>query len=119
MLAPVLSLIAEYVALYFKSVITSTYPDPANPPKEFAAFRMADMSAPDIGGLLAKLSDQLLLTGTVAPAPAAAPAADAQGHLWIRLLSAAQQAIGNFGCAWSLKINSGPLTAELHSCTKQ
>jgi hypothetical protein len=111
-------------------VVTSTYPDLAHPPKEFAAFRLADMSAADISGLLAKLSDQLLLTGTVTPPPAApgapaataaaqAPAADAQGHLWIRLLSAAQQAIGNFGCAWSLKINSGPLTAELHSCTKQ
>jgi hypothetical protein len=103
-------------------VITSTYPDLTHPPKEFAAFRLADMSPTDISGLLAKLSDQLLLTGSAAPAalpPAVPPPADTEGHLWIRLLSAAQQVLGNFGCAWSLKINSGPLTAELHSCTKQ
>jgi hypothetical protein len=73
------------------------------------------MNPLDISGLLAKLSDQLLLQGKVV----SDTAPGSQGHLWIRILTAAQQVIGNFGCAWSLKIDTGVLSADLHSCEKQ
>lgn len=96
-------------------VIMASYPDESNLPQEFATFRLAKMTLPDVSGLLGKLSDQLLLQGKVDPAAIS----EVQGRLWIRLLSAAQQVIGNFGCAWSFKINTGVLSAELHSCQKQ
>jgi hypothetical protein len=95
-------------------VIMANYPDESNLPKEFAAFQLGLMSPTDISGLLAKLSDQLLLTGKLDPTQTA----DVQGRLWIRLLSAAQRVIGDFSCAWSLKIATGLLSAELHSCQK-
>jgi len=96
-------------------VIMASYPDESNLPKDFAVFQLGLMSPTDISGLLAKLSDQLLLTGKVDPAQVT----DVSGRLWIRLLSAAQQVIGNFSCAWSLKIATGVFSAELHSCQKQ
>lgn len=96
-------------------VVMSAYPDENHLPTEFAAFQLAQMNAQDISSLLAKLSDQLLLQDKVTQQPATTDPAP-QAHLWIRLLSAAQQVIGNFGCAWSLKIDTGVLTAELHSC---
>lgn len=96
-------------------IIMASYPDESNLPKDFAAFQLGLMSPTDISALLVKLSDQLLLTGRVEPAQLA----EVPGRLWIRLLSAAQQVIGNFGCAWSLKVDTGVLSAELHSCQKQ
>lgn len=96
-------------------IIMASYPDESNLPKDFAAFQLGLMSPTDISSLLVKLADQLLLTGKVEPAQVA----EDQGRLWIRLLSAAQQVIGNFGCAWSLKVDTGVLSAELHSCQKQ
>jgi hypothetical protein len=36
--------------------------------------------------------------------------------LWVRLLTATQQTIDGFGCAWSFKINAGPVSADLKSC---
>lgn len=95
-------------------VIMASYPDEKNLPRDFAAFQLGQMNPPDISGLLAKLSDQLLLQGKVE----SAPVAESKGHLWIRLLSATQQVIGTFGCAWSLKIDTGVLSADLHSCQK-
>jgi hypothetical protein len=97
-------------------VVMTRYPDEADVPKDFAAFQLAKMGPQDISGLLAKLSDQLLLQNrVVVPDSPSEP----QGQLWIRLLSATQQIIGNFGCTWSLKINTGVLSADLHSCQKQ
>jgi len=42
-------------------VVMATYPDEANLPTDFAVFQLTKMSPHDISGLLAKLSDQLLL----------------------------------------------------------
>jgi hypothetical protein len=95
-------------------VVMANYPDESSLPKDFAAFQLAQMTPSDISGLLAKLADQLLLQNKIDPAALSEP----QGHLWIRLLSAAQNVIGNFGCAWSLKIDTGVLSADLHSCQK-
>ena len=126
-------------------VITTTRPDeshlPSGVPDGTGVFALGDLSATQISSLLAKLTDSLLLTGKVdssiasagppdpnaqstaagstVPASAASgttlPAA-ASGAIWIRILSATQELIGEFGCAVSLKVNAGPLQADLKSC---
>jgi len=95
-------------------VVMGSYPDEAAVPKDFAAYQLAKMAPQDISGLLAKLSDQLLLQNKVGPDSSPEP----PGQLWVRLLSATQQLIGKFGCTWSFKINTGVLSADLHSCQK-
>jgi len=106
-------------------VITSTYPDEAHLssglPLDSAVYKLGDMSPPNISKLLATLTDQLIATGKVAPPPTAADASATQPpppppSLWIRLLTATQQTINSFGCAWSFKIDAGPVSADLKSC---
>jgi len=91
-------------------VVTANYPDESNFPKQFAVFELGKLSPSDISSLLAKLTDQLVLQGRVDPGP------ETQERLWIRLLEAAQHLIGNFECKWSFKIETGVLSADLHSC---
>lgn len=93
-------------------VVTSSYPDEANPPKDFAVFELGNMSSSDLTKLLENLTDQLVLQGKVA---AESPNNQAPA-LWVRLLDAAQRAIGSFGCAWTLKVQTGIINADLHSC---
>jgi hypothetical protein len=100
-------------------VVTSTYPDEAHLsdglPKNSAVYKLGDMAPPDISALLAKLTDQLIASGKVdnlGPGPASTPPA----KLWVQLLAATQQTINSFGCAWSFKINAGPVSADLKSC---
>lgn len=90
-------------------LITSSYPDENNLPRDFAVFELGQMSSSEISSLLTKLNDQLVVQGKV-------QVDEPQEHLWIRLLAAAQQTIGSFGCAWSLKIETGFLNADLHPC---
>jgi len=101
-------------------VITSTYPNEtklsSGLPENSAVYRLGDMSPPDISSLLAKLTDQLIANGKVNTTPTddATPAPPVS--LWVRLLTATQQTINSFGCAWSFKINAGPVSADLKSC---
>jgi hypothetical protein len=108
-------------------VITSSYPDEgklsAGLPANSAVYKLGDMTPTDISSLLAKLTDSLVETGKVPvaasgiPAPGAAIASAAPpDSLWVRLLTATQQTINGFGCAWSFKINAGPVSADLKSC---
>jgi hypothetical protein len=108
-------------------VITSSYPDEdelsAGLPANSAVYKLGDMTPTDISSLLAKLTDSLVETGKVPvaasgiPAPGAAIASMAPpDSLWVRLLTATQQTINGFGCAWSFKINAGPVSADLKSC---
>jgi hypothetical protein len=111
-------------------VITSTYPDESNLssglPPDTAVYRLGDMSPPEITKLLASLTDQLVASGRVeAPATTPPPSGSPVGaegppppppSLWVRLLAATQQTINTFGCAWSVKINAGPVSADLKSC---
>lgn len=102
-------------------VITSTYPDEANLssglPPDTAVYKLGDMSPTDISKLLATLTDQLIASGKVAaPAATATQPPPPPPSLWVRLLTATQQTINSFGCAWSFKINAGPVTADLKSC---
>jgi hypothetical protein len=115
-------------------VITSTYPDESKlssgPPPDTAVYKLGDMSPPDITKLLTSLTDQLIASGRVeAPATALPTSGNEAGggapvppppppppSLWVRLLAATQQTINTFGCAWSVKINAGPVSADLKSC---
>lgn len=101
-------------------VITSTYPDEAHLsaglPKDSAVYKLGDMAPPDISALLAKLTDELIASGKI-DNPSDTPAATKPAtKLWVQLLAATQQTINSFGCAWSFKINAGPVTADLKSC---
>lgn len=98
-------------------LITSDYPDLARPTQNFAVFDLGDMKPNEISGLLAKITDQLLLQGRVSK-PVPAPGVGTGDGLFIRILSAAQQILRSCGCAWSLKITGGPLEAKFNPCGK-
>jgi hypothetical protein len=95
-------------------VVTSTYPDESDfssgLPKDSAVFELGNMESTQISKLLAKLTDELVEKGHVESTPEAPQAR------WVRLLGAVQQTINKFGCAWSFKIDAGPVKADLQSC---
>jgi hypothetical protein len=104
-------------------VITSTYPDESHLstglPKNSAIYKLGDMAPPDISALLAKLTDELIASGSVdnpGGNPGGTPAPAPPAKLWVKLLAATQQTINSFGCAWTFKINAGPVSADLKSC---
>lgn len=113
-------------------VVTITRPDEANLSKDLpdgtAEFQLGNLTAAQISTLLSKLTDSLVLTGKVDPSLFAKPATNTTGTadpspppplgpaLWIRMLAATQEIIGEFGCAVSLKVNAGPLSADVKSC---
>jgi hypothetical protein len=98
-------------------VVTTVYPDESSLssglPKGSAVYGLGNMSPKEISGLIAKLTDDLVEKGRVEvpTATAAAPLA-----LWVRLLDATQRTINSFGCAWTFKIEAGPVNADLHAC---
>jgi len=98
-------------------VVTTVYPDESSLspglPKGSAVYGLGNMNPKEISALLAKLTDDLVEKGRVdsPPATAAAPLA-----LWVRLLDATQRTINSFGCAWTFKIEAGPVNADLHAC---
>jgi hypothetical protein len=105
-------------------VITSTYPDEqhlsAGLPVNSAVYKLGNMTPPEISSLLAKLTDELVTSGKVDnkdTTPASTPTTPPPTtKLWVQLLAATQQTINSFGCAWSFKINAGPVSADLRSC---
>ena len=122
-------------------VVTTGRPDETSLqtglPDNSAVFKLGDMQPSNISALLAKLTDSLVLSGKVDstvgsqpstdsgpgdPAahpttpPASSNASAASSALWIRMLNATQQIINDFGCAWTFKLDAGPLSADLKSC---
>jgi hypothetical protein len=98
--------------------VTTRYPDEMKTlsnepisPKDYAYFELAKMNPKDVSDLLLRLTDQLVIEGRIHD-----PSSEAEGGLWVRLLEVAQRAIGSFGCAWTFKVQTGLLTAELHAC---
>jgi hypothetical protein len=73
------------------------------------------MTPPNISALLAKLTDELIASGKV-DNPTGRPTTPPPARLWVQLLAVTQQTINSFGCAWSFKINAGPVSADLKSC---
>jgi len=116
-------------------VITASYPNEAAMPNERAVFELGSLGSTEIGVLLGKLADDLLLTNTVprpttrnAPVAGTAPAtasdssvkttasSTATSSVWIRLLEGAQRNMKGFGCRVNLRITTGVLSAEVREC---
>ncbi len=101
-------------------VITSVYPDESHLssglPKGGAVYSLGNMTPKDISSLLAKLTDELIQKGRVEGPPATTAAVATPLALWVRLLDATQRIINSFGCAWTFKIDAGPVNADLHAC---
>ena len=51
--------------------------------------------------------------------PATSPPNAIKPAKWVELLSSVQQLINKFGCAWSFKVDAGPVKANLHSCNSK
>jgi hypothetical protein len=96
-------------------LVLSSYPDATKVSRDYAYFSLGSMSPSQVSSLLATLTDDLLIGGRVPSSTEAAPPRASPG-LWIRLLEAAQQALGSFGCAWSFKVQTGALEADLRPC---
>jgi hypothetical protein len=106
-------------------LVITTYPDesllssriPPHLPEKSAVYKLGTMSPEDISKLLAKITDGLVKRGQIedllSNPPSVAP------PLWARLLEVTQQTIKSFGCAWSFKIDAGPVKADLHSCPSE
>ena len=98
-------------------IVTTVCPDEtslsADLPKGSAVYSLGNMSSTDISGLLAKLTDELVATGHVENSPTTGTP---QLALWVRLLGATQRMLNSFGCAWTFKIEAGPVNADLHAC---
>jgi hypothetical protein len=95
-------------------VVTSKYPDESDLSsglgKDTAVFALGNMESEQISKLLATITDDLVEKGHVEIA--------SEGHeaRWVSLLGAVQRTINKFGCAWSFKIDAGPVKADLQAC---
>ena len=114
-------------------VITAAYPDEAAMPNERAVFELGGLRSPEIGALISKLADDLLLTDAVPASttgnpPAASTRSGATANttaalsstpsFWTRLLASAQRNMIGFGCHVNLHITTGLLSAEVRECPK-
>ena len=101
-------------------IIVSTYPDYPDGTKasgDYAHYALGAMEPKEISKLLAKLTDQLLLTGKVArqdTVPIQPPLL--QDPLWVRVLEATRQGMVNSGCAWTFELNVGNVKTGLRPC---
>jgi hypothetical protein len=104
-------------------VVTTSFPDEQNlsknlPPNN-CVFTLGGMTQQQASSLISKLTDRLLLGARVESAGVSAPAANSPAQppgLWVRLMTAVQQSLNEFGCAWTVKIDAGAVKADLHSC---
>jgi len=107
-------------------VVTSTYPDlsqsQGKPPANSAWFALGAMKPSEISDLLAQLADQLVanapVNGTAKPSPVSDAPAPAGSSWDKRLLAATQSLMNRLGCAWTLKVETEVVKAELQACTK-
>jgi hypothetical protein len=103
-------------------VVTLEYPDLTDFPKDRAVFSLGRLPPRQLAQLLNRLTDELLIDGTVAElrdppsrATSSSPATVPPGF-WIRLLEGTRRAMTNVGCATSLKVDAGFLSAEVKGC---
>jgi hypothetical protein len=106
-------------------VVTSEYPDEDHlslgMPKDSATLTLDHMNRDQIGTLLDGLSAGLTVNQSVSTpvqSQVVVPGSDA-APMWASLLAAIQGTINSFGCAWTFKVDAGPLKADLHSCRAQ
>ena len=100
-------------------VITSTYPDEAHLshglPKDSAVYKLGDMAPPDISSLSGKTHRRAYCQWQ-SRQPGSRTRLQTSRQTLVQLLAATQQTINSFRCAWSFKINAGPVSADLKSC---
>ncbi len=89
-------------------LVTTAYPDLGTPTGEFAEYDLGKLDSNEIAETLAKITDQLQQGRVNEPSDS----------LFVRLLVAAQRVVQSNICAWSVKINSGPLQADYDPCKK-
>jgi hypothetical protein len=106
-------------------VVTSQYPDEDRltpiSASDNAVFALGSMKRSDIESLLEGLSGSIRNAKQEAPAtqPAQPGQTATQPSMWVTMLTAVQQTISKFGCAWTFKIDAGPVKADLQSCKPQ
>ena len=103
-------------------LITTDRPGVDSVPPAHGVFELGNLQPEQIEALLLKLTD-VLMTGRAADTfgrdPAAAVAASdpaAATGFWIRMLEGARRSIIGFGCAISVRIDTGVFSAELREC---
>jgi len=103
-------------------VVTSTYPEQESLggelPKNSALFELGAMKPSEVSDLLAHLADQLVANRLPSQATATSPQPAAPLSWDVRLLGAVQQLLNRLGCAWTFKIETEGVKAELQSCSK-
>jgi hypothetical protein len=115
-------------------VVTMAYPDLKAFPRERAVSTLGGLPPAELARLLNRLTDELLLEGTVeaarraaapppgvTPPPSSLPApigTNASG-LWLQLLESARRSMIGFGCNVKMQINTGILSAEVRGCAPQ
>lgn len=99
-------------------VVTAAYPELTGFPKDRAIFTLGGLPPAELAKLLNRLTDELLLHGTLpTTASATPPAAATDGPgLWVRLLEGTRRTFIGVGCTVNLKISAGVLNAELRGC---
>lgn len=95
-------------------VVTCTYPDESSlssgTPKDTGVYELGNMKSNEIGHLLASLTDALLeMRGR-------SYSLSTPNYFWEGLLESTQRLINSFGCAWSFKVDAGPVNASLQAC---
>lgn len=97
-------------------VVTSSFPDVGSGiPNDSAVYELAHMRPTEISKLLAKLTDHLVMGTSTTVVSDTSPQKDG---VLIRLLLATQQTLTGFGCAWTFKVESAGLSANLQPCRK-
>lgn len=100
-------------------VITTAYPELKAFPRDRAVFELGGLGSTELTKLLNALNDDLIVEGKVDAARAAAvtrPPPDSSTGFWIRLLEATRRSMIGFGCTVNVKVETGPLSAELREC---
>jgi len=110
-------------------VITTAYPDLKAFPTERAVIELGGLAPAQISSRLNSITDDLVLEGKVdeararlqpaAPPPSAADATRpaASTSFWIRLLESTRRSMIGLGCNVNVRIEGGPLSAELRGCS--
>lgn len=89
-------------------VVTTAYPDSVGLAADRMVYSLGQLPPAQIAKLLNGLTDQLVANG---PAPPAG-----EPGFWIRFLIGAQQSIAAVGCAVTLEIDTGLVSAEVKGC---
>jgi hypothetical protein len=97
-------------------VVTNMYPALNAFPKDRAVFVLGALPPAELATLLNKVTDHLLLDGTVTNERTAPTPATTSSRFWLHLLESTRQSIIGFGCAVKMQVSAGVVSAELRGC---